>query len=467
MENKGLFNPTLDVDSPLFIDPFLLSGSKHKEFSGPGFEAYEGHFTQICRLLLLSEQPGDKAWVAAQKMFQFGEVAGLNGTCLGYSKHSTSGRAFGKVKAGKSLLWANAVIRLGVKDPEMFSALPLFEEGIGPDLISDMTTKIILKEIIAFNERVSKEIKKELGVTLPLTDLKIGKFDVRMPTNPFPQTPTPVILLPADILKHLPIAENPRKIAEAAYENTELRDRVNEHISEIFKIRTKAEKEAITARAMQTGQAFQALLDALKLAEKTPYDLASDPQGLLQWSPIADAYANLYKLKIADNKKLPRLERLNLVATAIIEQFKDLVENNRMSEVFHVKGKPRHERFAQLLFLAIAISYCNANDLDMSPESHMGAGPVDFKFSDAGDKVVVEIKLSTNNQAVHGYTKQLDAYLKAEKTPLGHFVLIDVGGIGKKWNRLQDFARSNPKFAKLRKLHLVDGNLRASASKLR
>ncbi|MCW2084346.1 hypothetical protein ABIE85_008361 [Bradyrhizobium diazoefficiens] len=467
LESKGVFNPTLDVDSPLFINPFLLPGSKHKEFSGPGFEAYEAHFSEICRRLLVSEQIGDKAWVAALKMFQFGEVAGLNGTCLGYSKHSTSGRAFGKIKARKSLLWANNVIRLGVKDPELFSALSLFEDGIGPDLISDMTTKIILKQIIAFNVRISKEIENELGVSLPISDLKIGTLDVRMPINPFPETPTPVVLLPADILKHLPIAENPFQIAKAAAENAELRDRVNEHISEIFKIRTKAEKEAINSRAMQSGQAFQALLDALKLAEKIPYDLASDPQGLLQWSPIADAYSNLYKLKIVDDKKLSRLERLNLVATAIIEQFKDLVENNRMSEVFHVKGKPRHERFAQLLFLAIAISYCNANDLDISPESDMGAGPVDFKFSNGNDKVIVEIKLSTNNQTVHGYKKQLDAYLKAEKTPFGHFVLIDVGEIGTKWDRLQGFAKSNPKFAKLRKLHLVDGNLKPSASKLR
>jgi hypothetical protein len=160
------------------------------------------------------------------------------------------------------------------------------------------------------------------------------------------------------------------------------------------------------------------------------------------------------------------MQRLENVTTAIIAQFQDLVETNRMSEVFHVKGKPRHERFAQLLFLAIAISYCNANDLDISPEPDMGAGPVDFKFSSGSDKVVVEIKLSTNNKTVHGYEKQLDAYMKAEKTDRGHFVLIDVGEIGRKWERLNDVARKNPKFAKLRKLHLIDGTLRESASKL-
>lgn len=467
LDGKGIFNPTLDVDSPLFIDPFLLPGSAHKEVSGDGFDAYEAHFTEICRLLRLSEVRGDKAWKAALKLFQFGEVAGLNGTCLGYSKHSTSGRAFGKVKSRRSVEWANEVIRLGVKDPEMFSALSLFEDGIGADLISDMTTKIILKQIVAFNSRVCREIRNELKVSLPLKDLKIGNVKVRMPENPHVAEGTPVILVPADILKHLPIADNPFTIAKAAAENADLRERVNNHISEIFKIRTKAEKDSITRKAMTTGQAFQALLDALKLAEKTPYDLKADPQGLLQWSPIADAYSSLYKLNIDDDPKKDRLSRLDHVATVIITQFQDLVENNRLSEVFHVNGKPRHERFAQLLFLAIAIAYCNANDLDISPESDMGAGPVDFKFSDGSSKVVVEIKLSTNSQTVHGYKKQLDAYMNAEKTNNGHFVLVDVGQIGRKWEKLTSYAKANPKFAKLRKLHLIDGTLKASASKLR
>ncbi|QLH70716.1 hypothetical protein [Rhodopseudomonas palustris] len=466
LEAKGVFNPTLDVDSPLFIDPFLLPGSRHPEFSSSAFEAYEAHFSKICSLLRMSTKKDDKAWKAALKLFQFKEVAGLNGTCLGYSKHSTNGRAFGTIKSRKSVEWAKNVIELGVKDPELFSALALFEEGIGPDLISDMTTKIILEQIVAFNSRITSEIRDELGISLPLKELKIGTTAVWMPENEFSRHNLPVILLPSDVLKHLPIADNPIQIAAAAQSNAELRDRVNTHISEIFKIRTRAEKNFITERAMLSGQAFQALLDALKLAEKTPYDLRSDPEGLIQWSHLAETYSSLYKLDINDNKSLTRMERLENVTSAIIHQFQELVENNRMSEVFHVNGKPRHERFAQLLFLAIAISYCNANNLDISPESDMGAGPVDFKFSEGSDKIVVEIKLSTNNKTVHGYEKQLDAYMKAEKTNHGHFVLIDVGEIGRKWERLTEIARKNPNFSKLRKLHLIDGTLRESASKL-
>ena len=217
---------------------------------------------------------------------------------------------------------------------------------------------------------------------------------------------------------------------------------------------------------MQSPAAFQAFLDALKLSETTPYDLQRDPEGLLQWSPIAQQFANLYKCTIRDDPKKNRLSRLNNIASTIINQFQVLVEDCRLSRFFYVDQEPRHERFAQLLFLAVAKLWCAANDVGMSPEADAGAGPVDFKFSDGGDTVLVEIKLSTNTQCVSGYKKQLDAYMKAEGTAYGHYVLIDVGKIGEKWERLQEMARENPKFAIHKRLHLIDGHIRPSASHL-
>ncbi|MBV5349814.1 hypothetical protein JZU71_01240, partial [bacterium] len=63
----------------------------------------------------------------------------------------------------------------------------------------------------------------------------------------------------------------------------------------------------------------------------------------------------------------------------------------------------------------IASSYCIANDLDISPESDAGRGPVDFKFSNGSKgKVLVEIKLTSNNQLQHGFESQLPIYMKAE-----------------------------------------------------
>ncbi len=466
MQSKGVFNPTLDVDSPLFIDPFLLPHSAHKEFSACVFDAYEGHFTEILKLLLVSEEVGDKAWVAALKRFQFSESKGMGGTCLGYSANSTShGKGFGATKSRRSLTWAQNVVRLGVKDPELFSSLPLFEEGLGPDLISDMITNIGLPCILEFNNRVIAQIKSELGITIPTKTFTLkGKLAI-LPENPH-SPGTPIILLADDVLKHLPLMSDPLGLSGIAQHNADLRDRVNDHLGEVFKIRYKKDKEAISKRAMEDAAAFQTFLDLLKQLEKAPYDIYKDPQGLVQWSFIAKNYVASHKFKIKDDPKLSRLDRINAVAVAIIKQFTHMIEDDRMWRVFYVDQKPRHERFAQLLFYAIAKSYCAANDLDISPESDAGAGPVDFKFSDGADKVLVEIKLSTNSSVVKGYDKQLKAYMAAEDTSRGHYVLIDVGSIGDAWKRLQAVAAKDAGFQKARAIHLIDGSYRPSASKL-
>jgi len=90
---------------------------------------------------------------------------------------------------------------------------------------------------------------------------------------------------------------------------------------------------------------------------------------------------------------------------------------------------PRKEKIVQKAFYSIADSYCEANNLDLSPEVNSGRGSVDFKISKGYIKrVLVEIKLTTNNQIVHGFRTQLKEYMKAEKTKSTIFLVIDNGG---------------------------------------
>ncbi|WP_457579096.1 hypothetical protein [Ensifer adhaerens] len=465
LRRKAIFNPTLDVDSPLFVDPFLLPGSSHVEFSTCAFETYEAHFTEIYRLLSISEEVGDKAWNAALKKFQFSEAKGMSGTCLGYSKGDVKGRAFGIIKSKKSLLWARDVIKLGVKDPELFSSLSLFEGGIGADLISDMVTAISIECISLFNARIIGEIKNDLNVGILMDTFTLRGKRYQFARNPFSNTRDPLILLPEDILKHLPLFDDARSLGAAAEQNEELRDRVNNHIGEIFKVRNKADKDAIKSRAMRNAAAFQAFLDALKLAEKTPYDFSKDPEGLLAWTAAADTFTSLHQLRIADDPGKSEIDRLQAVATKIVDQFQTLIEVNRLNRLFFVDGEPRHERFAQLLFYSVAVSYCAANNLDISPESDAGAGPVDFKLSKGTTKYVIEIKLSTNSHVVKGYTNQLALYGKAEMAERGMYVVIDVGKMGLKWDALGKISKENKDFSDKMTLRLIDGTPKDSASK--
>lgn len=67
------------------------------------------------------------------------------------------------------------------------------------------------------------------------------------------------------------------------------------------------------------------------------------------------------------------------------------------------------------------------NNLDISFEANAGRGPVDIKFSRGNDKTVVETKLTTSSQYMHGYEVQVDEYAKSEKTDKKIYVLIDLG----------------------------------------
>jgi hypothetical protein len=114
----------------------------------------------------------------------------------------------------------------------------------------------------------------------------------------------------------------------------------------------------------------------------------------------------------------------------------------------------------------VAYSHCKANNLDLSPEADTGSGRIDFKFSRGRDRVLVELKLSRNPNVVHGYETQLEVYRAAEQTIRAYYVVIDVGGMGRKDERLiaaRNAARERGE--PLSELEFIDGFRQESASK--
>ncbi|MEQ3495827.1 hypothetical protein [Vibrio sp. SSH13-20] len=157
------------------------------------------------------------------------------------------------------------------------------------------------------------------------------------------------------------------------------------------------------------------------------------------------------------------IDGVKKVVNEILIQFKDLVENKGLWKQFWVdKSKPKNESSAQEIFTAVAHSFCKANNIDISPEADFGNGPVDFKFSSGfHSKVLVEVKLSTNSKLVHGYEKQLEVYKKAEGTECGVLLIIDVGGIGRKYEKVTQLKEK----CFLSDIWYVDANRKLSASK--
>ncbi|WP_284892750.1 hypothetical protein [Cobetia amphilecti] len=457
LQTLGVLDVLLGADTPLFIDPLLLSSSAHPEINSGAVSSYEQRFERIIKLLSKSKKENDVAWKAAKKLFSFSEVGW---TCLGYSS-GKYGSGFGKELSDKTLDVASQIISLGVDDIDMFMALAIFEEGIGPDRISDMTTNIILHDLITFSMRINESLK------IPTKTYIVDGVNYDLVENPY--TEEPLIFVPNDIVRNLPIATDWSEVQAAIKENEELRDRVSGKVGELWTNVTREKKKRLKDSALSSKKSFKDLLDMLHDIPVSSYDIALDRDGNFFWKKILKDISSEYPLSLSkySNKNLSAAEVVSVV-DIIIERFQDLVENKGLwKELWESESKPRKEKASQMLFYAIAYSYCQANDLDLIPEAESGNGPVDFKISQGFEKkVLVEIKLSNNGRLVHGYEKQLEIYKKAEDTDYGVFLIIDVGGLGDKYNRVQ-LARDKfmEEHGKASVVRLVDGNKKESASK--
>ena len=121
-------------------------------------------------------------------------------------------------------------------------------------------------------------------------------------------------------------------------------------------------------------------------------------------------------------------EDLLAISMEICNSYKSLIEDNRLYRLlYNDDNTPKDETAAQLLFFTVAKGYCQQYDIDLNRESDPGIGKLDFKLS-VGDKskVIIEMKLSTNKKIYHGYEKQLPAYMRAEETKYGIFLVIQL-----------------------------------------
>ncbi len=455
----GVFNPTLAIDTKLFVDPLLFSNSRHREIRVEAVNQYRQHFETVIKFLVATTSSSDVAWRTARRLLEFHE---LPGTCLGYGANSITGSGFGAKLTERYLQVAKQIVDLGIRDPDLFPAMALFEEAVGADRISDMATNIVRGALATFNGRVIRE----LGLKGELFELEDDSAEFL--ANPYQKRRTPIILVPTDILRKLPIAHDWDDIADAANKNSALRRAVSKHIGHIWAAKTRRDKNKLRTEVLASRDAFQALLDAIHCVPLNAYSTASDPDGLVLWAQKAPEYTARHPLRLRRPSSPYKLEDAFRVVIKIVAQFRHLIEQNGLSrELYKERGVPRHESTAQRLFFAIAHSYCQANNLDLSPEVDTGSGKIDFKLSRGfEERILVEVKLSTNSRLVSGYRTQLETYKAAEQTTRAIYLVIDVGGFGSKHERLLEVRNdAQARRAPLSRLEIVDGVIKPTASK--
>jgi hypothetical protein len=453
LDDEGIFDPILNLDTKLFIDPLLLGKSNHDLIKNQATNELNTFYEGILSLLKLSKTKNDFAYRSALNQLPQKEI---EGTCLGYGTNSISGRGISTIDRKKIIETASEIIKLGIMDPELFIILPLFNKGIGSDTISDITTSAIKKSLIEF----TSQFANKFGIRTMKYSID-GKI-VDIIKNPLRKKISPIILLPYDILRKLPFATTWEEIEDAAYKNDQLRTKFNRYLGMLFKAKTKTEKERQLARLMKNQEGINTLFEIITKTNIKPYNFKTDAESIMFIRHVAEVISNNpLELSTVNND----INDLKKIVKTIIEQFKFLIENKGMNSLlWKDKKSPNIEKTAQKIFHLVAYNYCKANDIDINPEMDTGIGNVDFKFSKGfSKKVIIEIKLSTNYNIINGFSTQLNLYKKSEETLSGYYIIIDVGHMGKKLEKLYEIYDADKD--KKSEIFYIDALFKPSASK--
>lgn len=143
---------------------------------------------------------------------------------------------------------------------------------------------------------------------------------------------------------------------------------------------------------------------------------------------ISSEIQTLPALHINEDNDRQSPDELLDITLEICNAYKSLVENNRLYRLlYNDDGTAKNEKAAQMLFFCIAQGYCNKYNVDLNRESDTGIGALDFKLSVGHtSKVIIEMKLSSNSTLLHGFEKQLPAYLRAENTKYGIYLILQM-----------------------------------------
>lgn len=448
LSKLGIFDALLDKDSNFFINVIRLKVSTVPEF----IEAYNhlnAFFSDIATMLDAADVPekSDKIYQSARKKFVFHEVNGIN---LGFSK-SSAGSGWGRTISDRVLADAYQIIKKGVKQPEIFHLVSLFEENVAGDRLSDMIATIIESDI----KKYTRRMMYELGIS-PKTRKTLQFSEEGFVINPYKKCP--ILMLPEEILHELPIARDWDDISRVASENDSIRREISTEIgAEWKKWASKKQKAYLLKNVFMQPDVCQRVIDGYKNESLDALDLKTDPE----------YYAAVLLKTIKESEQFLKTKKQPNSFDAsmdVINIFKDWTENNKgWAEIQNASSKNREKSIQRAIHLS-AKHYLQINNLDVSFECDAGSGALDLKISRGTDKTITEVKLSSNGQYLHGYETQIKLYGKAEKTEKMIYVFIDIGNPRRRKSLIERHNNDKRKGVKCPKLVIIDAKPRSAAS---
>lgn len=408
--SNGVYDSVLGKDSRLHIDPLLIKGTSIDEFS-TGYDLFLKHFSDIARLVphVVHKTKADRFYNQIFQRLKFKEVAN---TGLGYGRSGGHGTGISGRLSAQLADSVIDIVRAGIIDPEIFALMPVIEENVASDRISDMMISILFECFVRYTAYKTHE----LNITK-----RIKNFTFQFGYFSLPEYQhKPIIFIPQEFLCELPEAHTWDDIEIVDNYNRRLKEKVCASIGIAMKDVVKTKKSEIKDYILAHPHCAEDMLTYYRSLTGVPYNFTNDKLG-----EYIRVQVNELQFPIEKDLPHPLISQndAKTVTERICNLYKELIECNRMYKLFYDSKSGRYsETKAQLLFYCIADSFCQTNNIDLTRESDAGAGELDFKLSQgANEKVLIEMKLSNNSQLEAGLKSQLPAYMASER---GHYGIL-------------------------------------------
>ncbi|HEX5001766.1 MAG TPA: hypothetical protein VFW78_04665 [Bacteroidia bacterium] len=473
LKKYGAFNISLINDLPLFIDPFLLFGSKKLEY-----RKLHDDIIRYLTFLKSKSASGVNQLSQIKSWYLFPEV---KQNWFGYSKVGNSGSGLGK-KFGKSMSSSMHTVfdDLGKEKITQSSHLEkagLFEIGVGRDNISDFTTNLVKEYLLEYTEKFAKENVNHEYLKLITVDKVYFDYGLErwMPKEyllPY-FVDDFVILTPRDILtkddnwiNSSDLRANFQSIC-SSIPNDQLRHEIFNYFRKQLpkppKNKENTQKE-ITLAVHETIKKFPDIIRYFikKKEENKEGAKALSNEKVQEVETIFIQQLSILVLKLLENSDFYNISPVASYKESLnrVHYLKDVIENNDGYRLFYKKGQPiKREEDLQIIYRLTWY----ASDFDVNREPNNGRGPVDYAVSKGQkDKTLIEFKLASNSKLKQNLQKQVEIYETANKTRQSIKVILyfDKGELAKVNQILKEL-----KLVDRENIVLIDASKKISASK--
>ncbi|GAA3253187.1 hypothetical protein ACFO1B_44835 [Dactylosporangium siamense] len=449
-ENYEWFDPILELDTLLFVDPFLIFEDDEEEWR-LAHNQITSYFHDAFELLAGSGlKKTHQYYRRTLALMEFPEPKEFR---LGYASGSADGSGSGPILARLIVEAMGEAIARGLDDIQHFEELGILVEGINRDRISDVTCNLLKPKLISFTQRIAEEFQ----IPTRLVEVPHSKFDSLRQrwlsaTHSLPIAPAngkPIILVPKRFLRELPTIN-----AGDWYDHIDatLRDDLN------FTISRNVRKADIIAAARKHPEAVRQWVQQQEETGSEPYDVDVDPRLYVRWQRVArDA---VLAQPFTTSIRIESPEGLLEFVRTIVGRVRHWAEKQggwrvfwtdaphlvelRDGEKVYRGGQAVLETNMQLLLMGMVDAYCESAGVLVDREVETGRGPVDFAFTgDHRIRVVLEMKKLTHGRFWEGLRVQTPQYMEGLRVKHAIFLAIrdsETPAMRLRWRSLKEEA---------------------------